>query len=59
MYEYIKIYGAREHNLKNVSLKIPKNKIVATAGPSGSGKSTFGTYYKESVKGSTWNLWDL
>lgn len=41
MYEFIEIKGANEHNLKNVSVKIPKNKIVAITGPSGSGKSTF------------------
>lgn len=41
MYEYIEIIGAREHNLKNVSVRIPKNKLVAITGPSGSGKSTF------------------
>jgi excinuclease ABC subunit A len=36
----INIRGAREHNLKNISLKIPKNKLVLLTGPSGSGKST-------------------
>lgn len=41
MYEYIEIIGAKEHNLKNVSVRIPKNKLVAITGPSGSGKSTF------------------
>lgn len=41
MYEYIEIRGARENNLKNISVKIPKNKLVAITGPSGSGKSTF------------------
>lgn len=39
--EYIRIVGAYEHNLKNVSISIPKNKLVAITGPSGSGKSTF------------------
>lgn len=38
---YIEIMGAKEHNLKNISVKIPKNKLVAITGPSGSGKSTF------------------
>lgn len=41
MYKYIEINGAKEHNLKNISIKIPKNKLVAITGPSGSGKSTF------------------
>lgn len=36
----IKIIGAREHNLKNVSVELPKNKLVVITGPSGSGKSS-------------------
>lgn len=40
MNQFIEIHGAREHNLKNLSLKIPKNKLVLITGPSGSGKST-------------------
>lgn len=36
----IKIVGAREHNLKNVSVEIPKNSLVVITGPSGSGKSS-------------------
>jgi len=36
----ITIKGAREHNLKNVSLSIPRNKLVVFTGPSGSGKSS-------------------
>ncbi len=45
----IKIRGARVHNLKNVSLDIPKNKLVVIAGVSGSGKSSlaFDTLYAE------------
>ncbi len=38
--EYIEIRGARENNLKNVSLKIPKRKITIFTGVSGSGKSS-------------------
>jgi excinuclease UvrABC ATPase subunit len=38
--EYIKIHGARENNLKNVSLRIPKRKITIFTGVSGSGKSS-------------------
>lgn len=41
MTEFIEIKGARENNLKNISVRIPKNKLVAITGPSGSGKSTF------------------
>ncbi|HCX27835.1 MAG TPA: excinuclease ABC subunit UvrA, partial [Candidatus Portnoybacteria bacterium] len=47
--EFIKIRGARVHNLKNVSLDIPKNKLVVITGLSGSGKSSlaFDTIYAE------------
>src|SRR5438045_8735004 len=36
----ISIHGAREHNLKNLSLEIPRNRFVVVTGVSGSGKST-------------------
>lgn len=47
--EKIIIKGAREHNLKNISVKIPKNKLVVFTGVSGSGKSSlaFDTIYAE------------
>ncbi len=47
--EFIKIRGAREHNLKNINLEIPRNKFVVITGLSGSGKSTlaFDTIYSE------------
>lgn len=47
--ELIEIYGAREHNLKNVSLTIPRNQLVVFTGLSGSGKSSlaFDTIYAE------------
>lgn len=47
--EYIEIYGAREHNLKNIDIKIPRNKLVVITGISGSGKSSlaFDTLYAE------------
>ncbi|MDD1723758.1 MAG: excinuclease ABC subunit UvrA [Methanospirillum sp.] len=40
MSEPIRIVGAREHNLKNISLSVPKNRIVVVTGVSGSGKSS-------------------
>src|SRR3989338_1016953 len=49
MPEEISIKGARVHNLKNVSLKIPRNKLIVFTGLSGSGKSSFAfdTLYAE------------
>jgi len=49
MTNFIKIRGAREHNLKNVNLDIPKNKLVVFTGVSGSGKSSLAldTIYAE------------
>ena len=46
---YIKIIGARQHNLKNIDINIPKNKFVIISGLSGSGKSSlaFDTIYAE------------
>ncbi|WP_045687195.1 excinuclease ABC subunit UvrA [Hymenobacter sp. AT01-02] len=46
---YIEVYGAREHNLKNVSIKIPRGRLVVFTGISGSGKSSlaFDTIYAE------------
>ena len=40
--EYIEVRGARENNLKSVSLRIPKRKITIFTGVSGSGKSSIG-----------------
>lgn len=47
--EHIEIYGAREHNLKNLDLTLPRNKLVVITGLSGSGKSSlaFDTIYAE------------
>src|SRR3972149_5001471 len=47
--EKITIHGAREHNLKNLSLEIPRDKIVVISGISGSGKSSlaFDTIFAE------------
>ena len=45
----IEVFGAREHNLKNINIAIPKNKLVVFTGVSGSGKSSlaFDTIYNE------------
>ncbi len=47
--KYINVYGAKENNLKNINVSIPKNKLVIVTGVSGSGKSTlaFDTLYQE------------
>ena len=49
MNDKIKITGAREHNLKNINIEIPKNQFVVITGVSGSGKSSlaFDTIYSE------------
>ena len=47
--EFIEVYGAQAHNLKNIDVKIPRNKLVVITGLSGSGKSSlaFDTIYAE------------
>lgn len=48
-YANISIEGARQHNLKNINVEIPKNKLVVITGVSGSGKSSlaFDTIFAE------------
>lgn len=48
-FDHIEVYGAREHNLKDINVKIPRNQLVVVTGISGSGKSslTFDTIYAE------------
>ncbi|MCB0563403.1 MAG: hypothetical protein KDD01_03420, partial [Phaeodactylibacter sp.] len=47
--DYIEVIGARVHNLKDIDLRIPRNKLVVITGISGSGKSSlaFDTIYAE------------
>ena len=47
--ERIEIFGAREHNLKNIDVSFPRNKLIVITGISGSGKSSlaFDTIYAE------------
>lgn len=47
--DFIEVFGAREHNLKDIDIKVPKNKLVVFTGVSGSGKSSlaFDTIYNE------------
>ena len=49
MVEFIRVKGAREHNLKNIDVEIPRDKLVVITGLSGSGKSSlaFDTIYAE------------
>jgi len=46
---FIEVHGARQHNLKNIDLKIPRDQLVVITGLSGSGKSSlaFDTLYAE------------
>ena len=54
MDKYIRIRGARQHNLKNINLDIPRDKMVVITGLSGSGKSSlaFDTIYAGRRPGS-------
>ena len=47
--DYLIIKGAREHNLKNISVRLPKKKLIVVTGVSGSGKSSlaFDTLFAE------------
>jgi excinuclease ABC subunit A len=51
-HEFVRVRGAREHNLKNVDVDIPRDALVVLPGVSGSGKSSlaFGTLYAEAQR---------
>ncbi len=57
--EYIYVKGARQHNLQNIDVKLPRNKLVVITGLSGSGKSSlaFDTIYAEGQRRYMESLW--
>ena len=58
MNDMIVVKGAREHNLKNIDISLPKNSLVVISGLSGSGKSSLAsTLYLPKVKEDIWNLY--
>ncbi|MDO9352445.1 MAG: hypothetical protein Q7T55_02040, partial [Solirubrobacteraceae bacterium] len=50
--QFVRVFGAQEHNLRNVDVEIPRNVVAAFTGVSGSGKSSlaFGTIYAEAQR---------
>lgn len=57
MTDKIIIKGAREHNLKNIDLEIPRNKLIVMTGLSGSGKSSLASIlFMQTVREDTWKV---
>ena len=65
--EYINVYGARVHNLKDIDAEIPRNSLTVITGLSGSGKSSlaFDTIFAEGQKlfqpmpAISWAIWNV
>jgi len=70
--EYINVYGARVHNLKDIDAEIPRNSLTVITGLSGSGKSSlaFDTIFAEGqrryiesrslpTRGISWEIWNV
>ena len=57
-FKYIRVHGAREHNLKNIDVNIPRNELVVLTGLSGSGKSSlaFDTVYAEGQSAAIYSV---
>ena len=47
----IRIKGARQHNLRNLDIEIPRHKLVVVTGPSGSGKSSLAYAFEAAIDG--------
>lgn len=56
-HKYITIKGAREHNLKNIDIQIPRDQFVVLTGLSGSGKSSLALI--RSMRKDSGNIWSL
>ena len=54
------IKGARQHNLQNITLELPRDKLIVVTGVSGSGKSTlaFDTIYAEGTPKASGGMWN-
>ena len=53
--EYINVYGARVHNLKDIDAEIPRNSLTVITGLSGSGKSSLA----RPMPATSWGIWNV